>query len=112
MNLRRLVIPLIAVLAIVALAAAATTTLVVASPQQSPSSQAGPTPVPDIVLVIPPEPTDPPEPKESMLGLEDTEPKAAPKVDSRQRPQGEPHPARTGGGVVIPDNLRDGGLLG
>ena len=82
MYLRRLVIPLIAVLAIVALAAVATTTLVVASP----SSQAGPTPVPDIVLVIPPEPTDPPEPKESMV--ENTEPKPAPKSTLDRGPKG------------------------
>ena len=86
MNLQRLVIPLIAVLVIVALAAVATTTLVVASPQQSPSSQAGPTPVPDIVLVIPPTPTGLPEPKE--ITEENTEPKAAPKATLDRGPKG------------------------
>ena len=86
MNLRRLVIPLMAVLVIVALAAVATTTLVVASP----SAQAGPTPVPDIVLVIPPTPTGPPEPKQSMEEFteENTEPKAAPKATLYRGPKG------------------------
>lgn len=86
MTLRRLVIPLVAVLVIVALAAAATTTLVVASPQQSPSSQEEPTPVPDIVLVIPPQPTGPPEPK--PVTQENTEPKPAPKVTLDRGPKG------------------------
>ena len=88
MNLRRLVIPLIAVLAIVALGAAVTTTLVVASPQQSPSSQGGPTPVPvpDIVLEIPPKSSDPPALKQSAE--ENTGPKPAPKATLDRGPKG------------------------
>ena len=88
MNLRKLVIPLIAVLAIVALGAVATATLVVASPQQSPSSQGGPTPVPppDIVLEIPPKTSAPPAPKQSTQ--ENTEPKPAPKTTLDRGPKG------------------------
>ena len=86
MNLRRLVIPIIAVLAIVALGAAVTTTLVVASPQQSPSPQGGPTPVPDIVLEIPPQSSDPPAPKQSAE--ENTAPKPAPKATLDRGPKG------------------------
>ena len=90
MNLRRLVIPLIAVLAIVALGAVATTTLVVASPQQSPSSQAGsaPAPAPDIVMEIPPKQSDPPAPKEGLQENESTEPKPAPKATLDRGPKG------------------------
>ncbi len=104
MNLRKLVIPLIAVLVIMALAAAATTTLVVASP----SAQAGPTPVPDIVLVIPPKPTDPPEPKQSMEGFteENTEPKAAPKATLDRGPKGSRIPP---GPVVALSSLSTSG---
>ena len=92
MNLRRLVIPLIAVLAIVALGAVATTTLVVASPQQSPSSQAGaaPAPAPDIVMEIPPKQSDPPAPKEGLQEQvnESAEPKSAPKATLDRGPKG------------------------
>ena len=93
MNLRKLVIPLIAVLAIVALGAVATATLVVASPQQSPSSQGGPTPVPppDIVLEIPPKTSAPPAPKQSTCRYntqENTEPKPAPKTTLDRGPKG------------------------
>ena len=88
MNLRRLVIPLMAVLAIVALGVVATTTLVVASPQQSPSAQEGSTPVPtpDIVLVFPPTPSVPPTPK--PVTQENTEPKPAPKQALDRGPKG------------------------
>ena len=88
MNLRKLVIPLMAVLAIVALAAVATTTLVIASPQQSPSAQAEPTPAPDIVMEIPPKQSAPPSPKESTQENESTEPKPAPKQALDRGPKG------------------------
>ncbi len=88
MNLRKLVIPIIAVLAIVALGAVATTTLVVASPQQSPSSQEQ---TPDIVPELPPEPSAPPTPK--PFTQEETEPKAAPKLTLDRGPKGNRIPA-------------------
>lgn len=112
MNPRRLVTPLLAVLAIVALGAAVTTTLVVASPQQSPSSQGGPTPVPapDIVLELPPKPSGPPAPKQSAQ--ENTEPKPAPKATLDRGPKGSRIPPGPVGEFSSQSTLGKGNVSG
>ena len=86
MNLRKLVIPLMAVLAIVAIGAVATTTLVVASPSSQEANTPTPVPPPDIVLEFPPTPSVPPTPK--PFTEEDAEPKAAPKQTLDRGPKG------------------------
>ena len=86
MNLRKLVIPFMAVLAIVVIGAVATTTLVIASPSSQEANTPTPVPTPDIVLEIPPTPSVPPTPK--PFTEEDAEPKSAPKQTLDRGPKG------------------------